>query len=143
MATTASTTRKESNMIKRVDHAAIVVKDLDESIRFYTETIGLTLRRVFDVPEFNLRVAFLGKGEKEGGAEIELMKFQDPEKPIGFRHVSIIVSDIASYIRKAEGKGAEVTMQPTKISAGDIAAMVRDPNGIIIEFLQKPEGRSK
>jgi len=125
-------------MINRVDHAAIVVKDLDESIDFYTRIIGLTVRRIFDVPEFNLTVAFLGKGEKDGGAEIELMKFHNQDKPIGFRHISIIVPDIVAYIRERETQGAEVTMQPRKISAGDIAAMIRDPNGIIIEFLQKP-----
>ena len=91
-------------MIKRVDHSRIVVINLNQSIQFYQETVGLTLRRRFKVPEFNLEVAFLGLGDEGGGAEIELMKFENPEIPIGFRHLSLIVPDIVKYQKQLKIK---------------------------------------
>lgn len=126
-------------MIKRFDHSGIVVNNLDTSIKFYIDTVGLTLRRRFKVPEFDLEVAFLGLGEKGGGSELELMKFENPEIPIGFRHLSLVVDDIDDYCKKIENKGAEITMKPQKISCGDIAIMFKDPDGITIEVLQKPQ----
>lgn len=125
-------------MIKRIDHTGYVIKDLQESISYFRDVVGLTLRREFPVPEFDLQVAFMGLGE-EGGAEIELMKFQNPEIPIGFRHLSLIVTDIQDYYELMKQRGANVTMLPRKISAGMDAMMIKDPNGITIEILQMPE----
>lgn len=81
--------------LERIDHVAIVVKDLDESIHFYTKVMGMELDRILDLREFKLKVVFVTKD----GADIELTKFEDPSIPIGIRHICALVSDVPGCSR--------------------------------------------
>jgi methylmalonyl-CoA/ethylmalonyl-CoA epimerase len=117
--------------LERIDHVAIVVKDLDESIRFYTEVMGMELDRVLSLPEFKLKVAFVTKD----GADIELMKFEDPSIPIGVRHICALVPDVPKVAQELSQQDVEVVRPLAQNSLGLWYTMIRDPNGIIIEFL--------
>ena len=90
--------------LERIDHVAIVVKDLDESIRFYTEVMGMELDRVLSLPEFKLKVAFVTKD----GADIELMKFEDPSIPLGVRHICAQVPDVPKAAQELSQQDVEV-----------------------------------
>ena len=117
--------------LERIDHVAIVVKDLDESIRFYTEVMGMELDRVLSLPEFGLEVAFVTKD----GADIELMKFKDPSIPIGVRHICAQVPDVPQAAQELSQRGVEVVRPLGQTSLGFWYTMIRDPNGVVIEFL--------
>jgi methylmalonyl-CoA/ethylmalonyl-CoA epimerase len=117
--------------LERIDHVAIVVKDLDESIRFYTEVMGMELDRILDLPEFKLQVAFVTKD----GADIELMKFEDPSVPVGVRHICAQVPDVPEAAQELSERDVEVVRPLAQTSLGFWYTMVRDPNGVIIEFL--------
>ena len=117
--------------LERIDHVAIVVKDLDESIRFYTEVMGMELDRVVDLPEFKLKVAFVTKD----GADIELMEYKDPSIPVGVRHICAMVPDVPKAAQELSQWDVEVVRPLAQTSLGFWYTMVRDPNGVVIEFL--------
>jgi catechol 2,3-dioxygenase-like lactoylglutathione lyase family enzyme len=119
--------------LERIDHVAIVVKDLDESIHFYTQVLGMRLDRIVNLPEFGLEVAFVAKQ----GADIELMKFDDPTIPIGVRHICAHVPDVPSAAEALSKSGAEVVRPLAKTSLGFWYTMIRDPNGVVIELLDE------
>ena len=117
--------------LERIDHVAIVVKDLDESIDFYTKVMGMELDRILDLPEFKLKVAFVTKY----GADIELMKFEDPSIPIGVRHICALVPDVPQAAQELSRLDVEVVRPLAQNSLGLWYTMIRDPNGVIIELL--------
>lgn len=117
--------------LERIDHVSIVVHDLDESIRFYTEVMGMELDRVLSLPEFRLRVAFVAKG----GADIELMDFEDESIPIGVRHICAQVPDVPAAAEELARNDVEFERPLDRTSLGFWYTMIRDPNGVVIEFL--------
>jgi len=117
--------------LERIDHVAIVVKDLDESIRFYTEVMGMTLDRVLSLHEFKLKVAFVTRD----GADIELMKFEDSSIPVGVRHICAMVPDVPKAAQEMLQRGVELIRPVSQTSLGFWYTMIRDPNGVIIELL--------
>jgi catechol 2,3-dioxygenase-like lactoylglutathione lyase family enzyme len=117
--------------LERIDHVSIVVHDLDESIRFYTEVMGMELDRVLSLPEFQLRVAFVTKG----GADIELMDFEDEAIPIGVRHICAQVPDVPAAAEELARRDVDVERPLAQTSLGFWYTMIRDPNGVLIEFL--------
>jgi len=117
--------------LERIDHVAIVVKDLEESIRFYTKILGMKLDRTVSLPEFNLKVAFVTKD----GADIELMEFEDDSIPVGVRHICAQVSDVPAAAEELMQSGVEVVRPLERTSLGFWYTMIREPNGVIIEIL--------
>ena len=91
----------------------------------------MELDRILSLPEFKLKVASVTKD----GADIELMRFEDPSIPIGVRHICALVPDVPKAAQELSQQGVEVVRPLAQTSLGFWYTMVRDPNGVIIEFL--------
>ncbi len=117
--------------LERIDHVAIAVKNLEESIRFYTKILGMKLDRIVSLPEFNLRVAFVTKG----GADIELMEFENGSIPVGVRHICVRVSDVPAAAEELMQSGVEIVRPLERTSLGFWHMMIREPSGVIIAIL--------
>jgi lactoylglutathione lyase len=118
----------------------IRVGDLERSIRFYTEALGMTLRRQKDYPGGRFTLAFLGFG-KEGGHEIELTHNWDSKSydlGRGYGHIAIATDDIYKMAEDIKKKGGKIKREPGPMKHGTtIIAFVEDPDGYAIELIQK------
>ena len=123
-------------------HTMLRVTNLQESIKFYTEVLGMNLLRTTDRPDQKYSLAFLayGKGNKEGQGEIELTYNYgvDHYDHGGFYgHIALGVEDVALTCQKIKDKGGKVTREAGPVKGGNtIIAFVEDPNGYKIELIQ-------
>jgi lactoylglutathione lyase len=123
----------------RLLHTMLRVGDLDKSIEFYTEVLGMKLLRKKEYPEAKFTLAFLGYGDESQHTAIELThnwatKAYDLGN--GFGHLAVEVDDVYLACEQIKQKGGEVTRQagPMKHSS-TILAFVKDPDGYMIELL--------
>jgi lactoylglutathione lyase len=125
----------------RLLHTMIRVGDLDRSIAFYTEALGMRLLRRKDYPGGRFTLAFVGYGDEADTAVIELTHNWDTtgyDLGTGFGHVAIQVQDIDAACDRVRAHGGEVTREPGPMKHGTtILAFVRDPDGYAIEFIQR------
>ena len=125
-------------------HTMIRVGDLDRSVKFYTELLGMKELRRNDVPAGQYTLAFLGYGEghKDNGGEIELTYnygVETYEIGTGFGHLAVGVPDVAAACEKVRTGGGKVTREAGPVKHGTtIIAFVEDPDGYKIELIQKP-----
>ncbi len=115
----------------KVKYTTILVADMEESIRFYTDVMGLEKHRQFK-PNPELTITFM-KGEGEG--IIELIENKENPQEIGLTAVGIEVEDINTTVKELKSKGAKITLEPTPILVGTLA-FVEDPNGVRIALIQ-------
>jgi lactoylglutathione lyase len=113
----------------KVKYATIIVEDIEESIKFYTEVMGLEIDSQHN-PFPGLNITLL-KGE--GDAMIELIK--NTENEIGLFSVGMEVQDIHSTVKELKSKGAKITREPVPISIGTLA-FLEDPNGATIVLIE-------
>jgi lactoylglutathione lyase len=124
-------------------HTMIRVGNLDRSIAFYTNLLGMTELRRRDVPDGKYTLAFLGYGEgnKEGQGEIELTYNYGVEKydlGNGFGHLAVGVPDVAAACEAVRNGGGKVTREAGPVKFGTtIIAFVEDPDGYKIELIQR------
>lgn len=124
-------------------HTMIRVGDLDRSVKFYTELLGMTELRRRDVPDGKYTLAFLGYGEgnKEGQGEIELTYNYGVEKyELGnaFGHLAVGVPDVAAACELVRNGGGKVAREAGPVKFGTtIIAFVEDPDGYKIELIQR------
>lgn len=125
----------------RILHTMIRVGDLDRSIHFYTEVLGMRLLRRKDYPGGRFTLAFVGYGEESEGAVIELTWNWDTEHydlGNGFGHIAIGVDDIYATCDAIRKAGGEITREPGPMKHGTTEiAFVRDPDGYAIELIQQ------
>lgn len=125
----------------RVLHTMIRVGDLDRSIRFYTEALGMRLLRKQDYPGGRFTLAFVGYDDEESSAVLELTYNWDTsayELGNGFGHVAIGVGDIAATVEAARANGAKVVREPGPMKHGTtVLAFLEDPDGYRIELIEK------
>jgi lactoylglutathione lyase len=118
-------------------HTMVRVTDLDASIRFYTEALGLELLRQKDVPAGRFTLAFLAApGDSE--AQVELTYNWDPEVYTGgrnFGHLAYAVDDIYATCQRLMNHGVTINRPPRD----GRMAFVRSPDNISIELLQRGE----
>ena len=112
----------------KIRYATMIVDDMEESVKFYTETLDFTLDEVFDVPGGKITLL-----DGDGFAGIELIESTNFE--IGLYSIGMDVEDINEEIRKLEEKGANIALKPMKTQVGYMARVV-DPNGINIVLVQ-------
>ena len=113
----------------KVKYATIIVEDLDESIRFYTEVLGFNIESQHN-PLPGVTILLLkGKGD----AMIELIK--NTQYETGFYSLGMDVEDINAAVKELKLKGAKINMEPTPITVG-ILAFLEDPNGVRIALIQ-------
>jgi lactoylglutathione lyase len=117
------------------------VGDLDKSINFYTEVLGMQLLRQKEYPKGEFTLAFLGYGPESENPALELTYNwgkDNYEIGTGFGHIAINVEDVYKAVEQAKEKGAEVMREAGLMSAGDtILAFLKDPDGYEIELLSK------
>jgi lactoylglutathione lyase len=124
----------------RMLHTMIRVGDLDRSIRFYTELMGMTLLRRQDYPEGRFTLAFVGYGPETGNTVLELTHNWDTpayELGNGFGHIALGVSDIHAVCDGLTAAGAKITRPPGPMKHGrTVIAFLEDPDGYKIELIE-------
>lgn len=130
----------------RLLHTMIRVGNLDRSIAFYTEVLGMTLLRRKDFPEGRFTLAFVGFGPESEQAAIELTHNWDTENydlGNGYGHVALEVEDVYAACDRIRAKGGVITREPGPMKHGStILAFVEDPDGYKIELLGSKRGNS-
>lgn len=115
------------------------VSELDRSIRFYTEILGMKLLRQKDYPDGKFTLAFVGYGDEKDNTVLELTHNWDTDSydiGSGFGHIAIEVDDVYSATDKIRELGGEIIREAGPMNAGTtIIAFVKDPDGYEIELL--------
>lgn len=126
-------------------HTMLRVGDLQRSIDFYTDVLGMTLLRTTQRPEQKYDLAFVGYGRNPEHAEIELTYNYGVDKyELGsaFGHLAIGVADVAATCaalrEKARALGAAITREPGPVKGGTtVIAFITDPDGYKIELIER------
>ncbi|MEC9381742.1 MAG: lactoylglutathione lyase [Thermodesulfobacteriota bacterium] len=122
-------------------HTMIRVGDLDKSIDFYTNIIGLKLVRKTEYPHGDFTLAFLAINENDPEPFLELTYnwgIENYDLGKGFGHIAIGVDDIYSICEIIKNKGGKITREPGPMKGSkSILAFVEDPDGYKIELLQR------
>ena len=125
----------------RILHTMLRVGDLDRSVRFYTEVLGMKLLRTTDRPEQKYKLAFVGYDTEERSAVLELTYNYGVERyDLGgaYGHVAIEVGDLRKTCDAVRTKGGKVTREPGPVKGGtSMIAFVEDPDGYKIEFIER------
>jgi lactoylglutathione lyase len=125
----------------RILHAMLRVGDLDRSIAFYTETLGMKLLRRNEYPDGEFTLAFVGYQDEQDGAVLELTYNWGVDRYDlggGFGHVALEVDDIYKTCEDVKARGGKVVREAGPMKHGTtVIAFVEDPDGYKIEFIQK------
>lgn len=124
----------------RLLHTMIRVGDLEQSLRFYTEVLGMRLLRRKDYPDGKFTLAFVGYGEESEEAVIELTYNWGVDKyELGnaFGHIAIGVEDIHQTCDAIKRRGGKVVREPGPMKHGStVIAFVEDPDGYKLELIE-------
>jgi len=119
----------------------IRVGNLEESIAFYTEALGMRLIRRKDYPEGKFTLAFVGYGDEDSTTVIELTHNWDTasyDLGNGFGHIAVGTDDIVGACNRVREYGGAVTREPGPMKHGTtVIAFAKDPDGYSIEFIEK------
>jgi len=122
-------------------HTMIRVKDLDESVRFYTELLGMKELRRNDVPDGKYTLAFVGYGDEKAHTVLELTyNYGVSEYELGtaFGHLALGVPDIYGTCERLRKAGAKIAREPGPVKFGTtVIAFIEDPNGYKIELIER------
>jgi lactoylglutathione lyase len=125
----------------RLLHTMLRVGDLQRSVKFYTEVLGMKLLRTTDRPEQKYSLAFVGYDDEERASVLELTYNYGVDKyEMGgaFGHIAIGVPDVAGACSKVRAAGGKVTREPGPVKGGtSVIAFVEDPDGYKIEFIER------
>ena len=125
----------------RMLHTMFRVGDLQRSIDFYTQVMGMKLLRQSENTEYRYTLAFVGYADELEQAVIELTYNWDTseyEHGNAFGHVAFAVDDIYALCEQIGAKGGDVYRQPGPVKGGaTVIAFVRDPDGYAIELIEK------
>ncbi|HZO82630.1 MAG TPA: lactoylglutathione lyase [Candidatus Binataceae bacterium] len=131
----------EGRIAMRLLHTMIRVNNLDETLKFYCDALGMKLLRRKDYPEGRFTLAFVGYGGEDDSTVIELTHNWDInsyEQGNAFGHLAIGVADIYKTCEELRRKGVKITREPgpMKFGGGPIA-FIEDPNGYKIELIER------
>jgi lactoylglutathione lyase len=123
----------------RILHTMLRVGDLNRSVDFYTQVLGMTLLRRKDYPEGRFTLAFVGYGDESKQAAIELTHNWDTdayELGTGYGHIALEVDDVYQACAEIKERGGKILREAGPMNAGTtIIAFVADPDGYPIELL--------
>jgi methylmalonyl-CoA epimerase len=138
--------------VKRIDHVAVVVRELETALRFYRDTLGIAPSRVIDFPREGVKIAFMPLGGP-GGSEIELLEPTNPTGSVarflekrgeGLHHLCLEVEDIDEALAELTTAGAAVldtAPRPTAEGRG-IFLHPKGAGGVLLELVQRAENES-
>jgi lactoylglutathione lyase len=124
----------------KIDHASITVRDMDESLRFYCDTLGLKLVRRREIPENRAEIAFVsGSGDDNIGLELTYWKEKkDWVEGDQLDHIAFIVPDAKAAVNDLRMKGVEIAKEPYSLKGSkSVITFIKDPNGIWLELIQR------
>jgi methylmalonyl-CoA epimerase len=134
-------------MLKRIDHVAILVRDLEQSLTFYRDTLGIVPSEIKEVPTEQVRIAFLPVGGP-GGSEIELVQPLNADSPLtkvlekrgeGLHHICLEVDDIDAALAEMQEKGAPVLDKTPRRAAEGRAIFIhpKAASSVLLELVQR------
>jgi lactoylglutathione lyase len=125
----------------RLLHVMLRVTDLQKSIAFYTQVLGMKLLRQKDYPEGQFTLAFLGYGDEAEQTVLELTYNwgkHSYDKGDAYGHIAIGVEDVYQACKRIQAKGGKVVREPGPMKHGTtVLAFVEDPDGYRIELLSR------
>ncbi len=130
--------------IKRIDHIAIVVENLEKALEVYRDALGMTVADVKEMPEQDVKMAFLPTGD----SEIELLEPLSTESGIakylakrgeGLHHICLEVDDLAATLADLKAKGAQLIDETPKRGAYGQVAFIhpKGAHGVLIELVER------
>ena len=132
-------------MVLKLDHIGIAVSNLEESLKFYTDVLGMKLHTTEIVEEQKVKVAFLPLGD----TELELLESTDSEGPIakfieskgqGIQHLAFKVENIEKALEDCKAKGMRLIDEKPRYGAGGAKIAFLHPkstNGVLVELCQR------
>ena len=132
-------------MIKKIDHIGVAVKNLNEAMRLYSESLGLEIEETEEVKEQKVKVAFIPVGE----SRIELIESTDPNGPIakfierrgeGIHHIALEVDHIEDALQKLKERGVQLIDEKPRIGAHKMKIAFLHPRsakGVLLELCEK------
>jgi len=125
----------------RILHTMLRVGDLDRSVRFYTEVLGMKLLRQKDYPDGRFTLAFIGYGDESANTVIELTYNWDThlyELGTGYGHIALEVDDVYKATEEISKRGGKVLRDAGPMNAGTtIISFIEDPDGYPVELIGK------
>jgi methylmalonyl-CoA/ethylmalonyl-CoA epimerase len=134
-------------MPRRIDHVAIIVRNIEQALVFYRDTLGITPSEIKDVPTEQVRIAFLPMGGP-GGSELELIEPTTPNSSLarflekrgeGLHHICLEVADIDAALAEMQEKGVPVLDERPRVAAEGRAIFLhpKGANGVLLELLER------
>ena len=127
----------------RLLHTMLRVGNLERSIEFYTQVLGMTLIRRSENPEYKSSLAFVGYGSNPDHAELELTYNHGVEKyemGTAYGHIALGVPDAYAACDKIRAAGGQVTREAGPVKGGStVIAFVTDPDGYKVELIERKE----
>ena len=124
----------------RILHTMLRVGDLERSIKFYQEVLGMRLLRTSENPEYQYSLAFLGYDDEDKASVLELTYnwgVSEYELGTAYGHIAIGVDDIYATCEAVRASGGKVTREAGPVKGGNtVIAFVEDPDGYKIEFIE-------
>jgi len=123
----------------RILHTMLRVGDLERSIAFYTEIMGMKLLRRQDYPDGKFTLAFVGYGDEEDNSVVELTYnwgVDGYEVGSGFGHIAVEVDDVYKACEEIRARGGKIIRDAGPMNAGStVIAFVEDPDGYPVELI--------
>jgi lactoylglutathione lyase len=127
----------------KILHTMLRVSDLEKSIEFYIQVMGMKLLRRRDNKEYRYTLAFVGYQDENEGAVLELTHNWDVSEydlGNGYGHIAIEVDDIYATCSTIENLKGKITRQPGPVKGGNtVIAFIEDPDGYKIELIEKKD----
>src|SRR5690606_5565354 len=135
-------TRRSSDLDFKMLHTMIRVRDLDKSLAFYCDRLGMKVLRKQDYPGGKFTLAFVGYGDEKNNTVIELTHNWDQEEPYdlgtGFGHIALGVPDIYGVCERLAAEGVSIPRPPGPMKhGGTVIAFIEDPDGYKIELIER------
>ncbi len=125
----------------RILHTMLRVGDLDRSVKFYTEVLGMKLLRTTDRPDQKYSLAFVGYDEEDRASVLELTYNYGVEKydlGTAYGHIAVAVDDAAKACAEVKKRGGRVTREAGPVKGGTtVIAFVEDPDSYKIELIER------
>ena len=130
----------------RILHTMLRVGDLERSIKFYQDVLGMRLLRTSENPEYKYSLAFLGYDDEDKSAVIEFTynwEVSEYELGTAYGHIAIGVDDIYKTCDDVKAAGGKVTREAGPVKGGTtVIAFVEDPDGYKIEFIENKSAKA-